>query len=74
MTATETIAQMIETSKLGPINHWTGSGTPWRYAVKIINGNHVQANLFGWEGTVQVWLNKSTEPLTIEEAVTRIAA
>jgi hypothetical protein len=25
------------------------------------------------EGAVQVWLNKSTEPLTIEEAAARIA-
>lgn len=75
MNATETIAKMIEDSKKGPVNHWTGAGTPWRYAVRILNGQHVQANVLGWgEGTVQVWLNKSTEPLSIEEAAARIAA
>jgi len=74
MSITETLVSMIEDSKLAPLNYGP-SGAPWRKAVKIINGNHVQTNVFGWgEGTVKVWLNKSSEPLTIEEAVARLAA
>jgi len=74
MNTTETIAKMIEDSKLAPLNYGP-SGEPWRRAIKIINGHHVQTNLFGWgEGTLKVWIDKSSEPLTIAEAVTRIAA
>jgi hypothetical protein len=74
MNATEAIAKMIEDSKLGPINHWNAAGEPWRYSVKIINGHHVQTNLMGWAEELRVWIDRSSEPLTITEAVARIAA
>lgn len=73
MNATETIVNMIEDSKLAPLNYGP-SGEPWRRAIKIINGHHVQTNLFGWDAKVKVWIDKSSEPLTIAEAATRIAA
>lgn len=71
---TETLEGMIADSKRGPGNYGP-TGAPWMRSVKIINGFHVQTNVFGWgEGTVKVWLNKSSEPLTIPEAVAKLAA
>lgn len=74
MTNTERMAQTIETAKANHANT-TGSGLPWRHSVRIINGHRVQANIFGWDTQAApvMWIDGSTEPLTITDALARIA-
>lgn len=75
MTGTEaTIVQMISDLESAPMSTVTGSGDPIRKAVKIVAGHHVTVKLIGWEGRVVIELDRSTEALTVTEAVARIAA
>lgn len=57
-----------------PSGH-TGAGDPLRRRTKIVNGHRVQALVIGWGEETPVYeVDHSTEPLTIEEAVRRVAA
>lgn len=74
MTNSEKLTQTIETAKT---NYATadGSGSPWRKSFRVINDHMVQVNIFGWdtESAPVVWVNKSSEPLTVTEALARIS-
>jgi hypothetical protein len=73
MNIEQTIANTVEAARKS-LGSYGRDGSPWRYAIKIVNGHHVQANLFGWgEGTLKVWVDKSTEPLTVAEAAARVS-
>lgn len=72
MTNSEKMAQAIETAK----TNYAVAGPAcqmWRKSSAIINGHSVQVNIFNSDAPV-IWLDRSSEPLTVSEALTRIAA
>ena len=66
------LVELVNCAKKGP-NGYTASGTPWNRSTAIVNGSHVQVNVFGWDmDRVEIWLNKSSEPLSIDDAASRL--
>lgn len=45
---------------------------PWRKASRVINGHRVQVNIFYSDAPI-IWLDGSSEPLTVTEALVKIA-
>ena len=74
MNTAAAIAAMIATAEKMPSTGHTASGDPIVKVVKIVAGHFVQVMLIGWDGQIVVELDKSTEALTVAEAVERIAA
>lgn len=71
MTTTETLTQMVtEAHRMLPT--CGPAGQPWQKRTRVVNGHIVQVNVWDFE-RVTVEIDKSTEPLTVEEAATRIA-
>lgn len=74
MTNSEKMTQTIETAR-GYVAHPTGAGTAWQRATRVINGHMVQVNIFEFDASNPViWLDGSSEPLTVAEALNHIAA
>lgn len=79
MTSTESIAANL--SALAdraiaalPSGH-TGAGHPLRKDSRIVNGHHVQVLVIGWGKQTPIFeIDKSTEALSLGQAVARVAA
>lgn len=67
-------AKLADTIRTAETNFATAGPAcqPWRKALRVINGHRVQVNIFYSDAPI-VWLDGSSEPLTVAEALTRIA-
>ena len=66
------IESTITSLKKNSITGHTGSGDPLRRKSLVINNHLVSVMLIGWDDRVEINLDKSTEPLTIDQAIERL--
>jgi hypothetical protein len=76
MNATQ-IAEAIEAKAAflltGPFTGHDAAGNPTRRGCQIINGHMVEVVLKGWEQRLVIFVDRSSEMLTTDQAVARVA-
>lgn len=71
---TETLETMIVTANSNNAKY-NAAGTLLQTSAKVVNGHMVEVRITGWSGeSIVFWVDRSSEPLTIEEATERVSA